>query len=96
MLGLQIVGLNFTDTLDMSTDPKNTRSQDVVEMLEKCKADQILNMTLCRSLTYEFLGQIKSRLGSGSDGAAFGSGSIEPRRGLLPCLSLLVPFPDYA
>eukprot|EP00913_Durusdinium_trenchii_P000412 g378.t1 len=24
-------------------------------MLEKCKADQILNMTLCRSLTYEFL-----------------------------------------
>ncbi|CAK9071320.1 unnamed protein product [Durusdinium trenchii] len=28
---------------------------DVVEMLEKCKADQILNMTLCRSLTYEFL-----------------------------------------
>lgn len=28
---------------------------DVVEMLEKCKADNVLKLTLCRALTYEYL-----------------------------------------
>ena len=35
---------------------------DVVEMLEKCKADNVLKLTLCRALTYEYLVEDLERL----------------------------------